>query len=133
MANYIKFVSTEDGNERVMWINKDAVIRVDKMPHNERTLIRLLDGVQDCVDESPEDVVAKLSQTNASKSGVSGQSMGKLSYALFSSAGDVCRYINKHGVELKSVAVQVTTDHHGFQEIGYIAFYEEKKNETTTL
>ena len=53
--------------------------------------------------------------------------MGKLSYALFSSAEDVCRYINKHGVELKSVAVQVTTDHHGSQEIGYIAFYEEKK------
>ena len=53
--------------------------------------------------------------------------MGKLNYVLRSSATDVCRFVNEHGVELKSVAVQVTTDHHGFQEVGYIVFYEEKK------
>lgn len=61
MANLLKFINTEEGKERVIWLNKDAILRVDPHPFSDRTLIRMLDGVQDCVDEPPEIVVAKFS------------------------------------------------------------------------
>lgn len=57
--------------------------------------------------------------------------MGKLTYRHFNSPSEICDFVNKRQVELKSVAVRVLEDHHGIPDIAYIAFYEEKKDGKT--
>lgn len=56
--------------------------------------------------------------------------MGKLKHDFFSSASAVCNFVNKHDVNLKSVAIRVipAVDVNDKTEITYVAFYEEKEN-----
>lgn len=57
--------------------------------------------------------------------------MAILEYSFFTSASDLCDFVNSTDIVLKHVVVKVVEDHHGIPHVSYVAFYEEKEDGKT--